>query len=317
MALDLSRLPVGEIRRRFLDEAGDVSPRVLGKLRRDRREGVRRIYLLLKKRYEREREERLRLDAMLHFERLLWASGVARIAGVDEAGMGPLAGPVVAAAVVFPQDVVIPGVDDSKRLDAARREELAVAIRERALHVATGRAEVEEIDALNIYHAGKLAMRRAVEALAEPPQHVLCDAREIPGLEIPQNRFDKGDHLNFSIAAASIIAKTSRDAFMEELDRRHPGYGLARHKGYSTPEHQAAIRRLGPSSVHRRSFPFIRELCGQFSDGFYGLRERLTGTTDRRELAALEDEVGAMREQLQPEEWRKLKLILHRRWSHS
>ncbi len=254
---------------------------------------------------------------MLHYERLLWASGVERVAGVDEAGMGPLAGPVVAAAVVFPREVVIPGVDDSKRLDPGRREELAVVIRERALHVATGRAEIEEIDALNIYHAGRLAMRRAVEALAEPPQHILCDAREIPDLTIPQNRFEKGDSLIFSIAAASIIAKTSRDALMEDLDRRHPGYGLARHKGYSTPEHQEAIRRLGPSPVHRRSFSFISELCGEFSDDFYGLRERLRATTDRRELAALEDEIQAMRGQLQPEEWRKLKLVLHRRWNLS
>jgi ribonuclease HII len=311
----LTELSVDDLRRRYLDPAQAVSPQVLARLRRDPRQGVRRLYSLLKARYEKQRDEERRLDAMLHFERVLWKSGVHRIAGVDEVGVGPLAGPVVAAAVVFPPGVEVAGVDDSKRLDPERREELAAEIRLRAAAVSLGMADVGEIDRLNVYHAGLLAMRRAVEGLAERPQHVLVDAREIPGVPQPQNRFDKGDGINYSIAAASIVAKVHRDRLMVDLDARFPGYGFARHKGYSTPEHQEAIRRLGPSDVHRLSYPFLRELCGEFSALFYEMRERLAGVASHRELSRLEEEVARHCAGLAEEEQRKLKLMLGRRWS--
>ncbi|HSL82653.1 MAG TPA: ribonuclease HII, partial [Thermoanaerobaculia bacterium] len=233
MARTTTHLSVEELRRRFVQGGEPVSGQLLNRLRRDRRHGVRQIHDLLRRRLEREREERLRLNAMLNFERVLWKSGVTRIAGVDEAGVGPLAGPVVAAAVVFPPGAELAGVDDSKLLSPERREELAEEIRSRAA-VAVGLAEVGEIDRLNVYHAALLAMRRAVEALPEPPEHLLVDAREVPEVPCPQNRFDKGDGINFSIAAASIVAKTHRDRLMAELDRRHPEYGFARHKGYGT-----------------------------------------------------------------------------------
>ena len=138
-----------------------------------------------------------------------------------------------------------------------------------------GRAEVAEIDTVNIYHAGLLAMRRAVDALPVRPQHVLVDARTIPGVDVPQNCFNKGDGLDFSIAAASIVAKVHRDRLMDELARQHPEYGFERHKGYCTPEHQDAIRRLGPCAIHRQSFTFIRELRGEYSALFYDLKQRL------------------------------------------
>ncbi|HEX2164061.1 MAG TPA: ribonuclease HII [Thermoanaerobaculia bacterium] len=311
----LTELPVETLRRRYQDPAAPVSAQVLARLRRDPRLGVRRLYAQLRQRYERQRDEERRLDAMLHFERVLWKSGVVRVAGVDEVGVGPLAGPVVAAAVVFPPGVEVPGVDDSKRLDPERREELDVEIRGRAAAVAIGAAEVGEIDRLNVYHAGLLAMRRAVEALPEPPQHVLVDAREIPGVAAPQNRFDKGDGINYSIAAASIVAKVHRDRLMVDLDRLHPGYGFARHKGYSTAEHQEAIRRLGPSDAHRLSYPFLRELCGEFSALFYDLRQRLESAAAHAELTRLEAEVAARCADLAEEEQRKLKLMLGRRWS--
>lgn len=314
MSRDLSRLSIRELRRRFLLEKEDVSPRLLARLRRDPRRGVRALHDALRKRHRQFRSEQARLDAMLHFEHLLWAAGTVRIAGVDEAGMGPLAGPVVAAAVVFPPDTRIEGIDDSKRLDAARREELAGIIREQAAGLGVGRAEVAEIDDLNIYHAGKLAMRRAVEGLPEPPQHVLCDAREIPGLPMPQNTFDRGDGLNFSIAAASIIAKVVRDAAMVELDARYPGYGFARHKGYGTAEHQEAIRKRGPCEVHRKSFTFLRELCGEYSRRFYEWQTELAGASTARQLSALEGRLAAERDRLPPEEHRKLRLVISRRW---
>lgn len=302
------------LRERLLRAGEPVSARALAALRRDARPGAQKLYALLKRRFERERDERLRLEAMLHFERLLWRSGVRAIAGVDEVGIGPLAGPVVAAAVVFPQDIEIDGIDDSKRLDAGKREALARIIGERATGIGIGLCEVEEIDRMNIHHAGLLAMKRAVEALPRAPQHVLVDARTIPDLEIPQNPYNKGEGLSFSIAAASIVAKTHRDRLMVELDAAYPGYGFASHKGYDTAEHRAALERLGPSPVHRMSFPVIREICGECSERFYALRHMLESARGRAALEAFERELATQLEALSEHEARKLRLLAARRW---
>jgi ribonuclease HII len=250
---------------------------------------------------------------MLAFERVLWQSGIERVAGVDEAGTGPMAGPVVAAAVWFPPGTEIDGVDDSKALDAATRRELAVEIGARAGGIGVGIAEVDDIDRLNVYRAALEAMRRAVLALPEPPQHLLVDARLVPGVTLPQNRFVKGDGIDFSIAAASIVAKVTRDRMMEELDALFPGYGFARHKGYCTADHQAAVRRLGPCPIHRRSYPFLRELCGGFSERFYELHERLSAGADAGDLVDVERAIAEGRASLAEEEHRKLRLTLTRR----
>lgn len=310
----LSKLSVAQVRERYVRGEQPVTPQVLHQLKRDPRQGVRQIYDMLKKRYERERAEQLRLDAMLNFERVLWRSGVERIAGVDEAGTGPLAGPVVAAAVVFPPHTQLSGIDDSKRLDAEQRNAAERAIRAAASGIGVGVAQVDEIDRLNVYQAALLAMRRAVEALPVSPQHVLVDARNIPGVEIPQNCFNKGDGINFSIAAASIIAKTYRDRLMQELAQNYPGYGFERHKGYGTAEHQAAIRRFGPCAVHRMSFTFIHEVCGEYSPLFYDLKGHLEAARKPAALKAFEAELAAARESLSEYEQRKLRLILSRRW---
>jgi ribonuclease HII len=193
-----------------------------------------------------------------HLETLLWRVGIHHVAGVDEVGMGPLAGPVVAAAVVLPPGTRLDGVADSKVLPAPVRERLAAEIRRRALAVGVAVVEAEEIDRVNIYQAGLRALRRAVEALTVVPGFVLVDGREIPGLTMPQSAYPKGDAFVCSIAAASIVAKVHRDALMRELDERYPGYGFARHMGYSTRAHFAAIRTLGPSPIHRRSFAPVR-----------------------------------------------------------
>lgn len=203
------------------------------------------------------RAEQRRLSALLARERCLWEAGIERVAGVDEAGVGPLAGPVVAAAVVFPPGVGLRGVDDSKRLPPARRAELAEAIRGECAGWSVAVIEPEEIDRINIYRAGLEAMRRALAALPAEPQHVLVDARVVPGLVVPQEAIVKGDAKCHAIAAASILAKTARDALMVELDARFPGYGFAEHKGYPTPAHRAAIRLLGPCAAHRRSFTLL------------------------------------------------------------
>ncbi len=193
-----------------------------------------------------------------HLERLLWRVGIRHVAGVDEVGMGPLAGPVVAAAVVLPPETAIDGVADSKVLRAAVREQLAAEIYRRALAVAIGVVEPDEIDRINIYQAGLTACRRAVEGLAVVPGFVLVDGREIPGLAMPQSAYPKGDAFVASIAAASIVAKVYRDALMCDLDACYPAYGFSQHKGYATAAHFAAIRAHGASPVHRRSFAPVR-----------------------------------------------------------
>ena len=200
------------------------------------------------------RAESRRFTRLLTRERELWDAGVLRVAGVDEVGCGPLAGPVVAAAVVFPVGTGVRGVNDSKQLDPTRRLTLAGEIRTAALAWAVGRVDPGEIDEINIYHAALEAMRRAVSALAVVPERVLVDARTIPGIDAPQEKWIKGDARCHAIAAASILAKTARDAWMEEYDLAYPGYGFAEHKGYSTAQHRAAVRKLGPSPIHRRSF---------------------------------------------------------------
>jgi ribonuclease HII len=312
--MKFSDLSIEEIRERILQGNQPITAHFLNKLRRDPRQGVRKISEFLKKRYEKERAERLRILNMLNFERVLWKSGIRSVAGVDEVGIGPLAGPVVAAAVIFPPGTELAGVDDSKQLEPEQRVKLAAAIRQSATAIGVGLAEVSEIDHLNIYHAALLAMRRAIEALSLKPEHLLIDARVIPGISIPQNSFNKGDGINFSIAAASIIAKTHRDRLMEELEKKYPGYGFAQHKGYSTSEHQNAIRGLGPCPVHRLSFPFIRELCGEFSELFYSLKQQLQEVDSAAALRTFEKQLKERWSELDEKEQRKIRLMLSRRW---
>ena len=184
------------------------------------------------------------------------------LAGVDEVGRGPLVGSVVAAAVILDLKAPIDGLTDSKKLTARRRESLDVLIRERALAFAVAEASAEEVDSLNIYHATHLAMRRAVDALAPQAEYLLVDGNRLPGHALPGQAVVKGDARHPAIAAASILAKVARDAQMAELDLRYPEYGFARHKGYPTKEHLAALEAHGPLAEHRKSFaPVQRQLA--------------------------------------------------------
>jgi ribonuclease HII len=183
-----------------------------------------------------------------------------RLCGIDEAGRGPLAGPVMAAAVILDPDRRINGLADSKVLSAERREELAERIRERAIAYAIAEASVEEIDTLNILQATLLAMRRAVERLQVAADYALVDGNQMPRLSIPGRTIIAGDATERCISAASILAKTARDALMRAFDERHPGYGFAQHMGYGTPEHLSNLQRLGPCSLHRQSFAPVRAL---------------------------------------------------------
>ena len=185
-------------------------------------------------------------------------------AGVDEAGRGPLAGSVFAAAVILPEHYDLPGLTDSKKLSEKKRDALAAQIKAQAVVWSVAEAGVDEIARLNILHAAMLAMRRAVEALAVPPQHILIDGNRIPdGLPAPAEAVVKGDAKIPAISAASILAKTARDAQMYALAARHPQYGFERHKGYGTPEHLAALRRHGALPEHRRGFAPVREILAQ------------------------------------------------------
>ena len=210
-----------------------------------------------------EKEEK-RKAKLLELERSLRAGPVRLIAGVDEAGRGPLAGPVVAAAVVFPSDLYLPGVDDSKKLTAARRDELFGVIMQSALSVGVGIISHETIDEINILNATFRAMHEAIAGLAVPPDHLLIDGNMFPGGNVPFTTVVGGDGLCFSIAAASIIAKVTRDRIMCAYDQDFPGYGFASHKGYATQEHRDAIARLGYCTIHRRSFHL--KLTGETGD---------------------------------------------------
>ncbi len=203
---------------------------------------------------ERQRRERQRLESLFAVERARRAEGYVRIAGVDEAGVGPLAGPVVAAAVILPGEELLAGLNDSKTLRPEERIRLYEAILASGARVGIGLADVAEIDRVNILQATRLAWRRAVAQLAPRPDFLLIDGRYRTGLALPQTAIVDGDAQCASIAAASIVAKVTRDRVMRDLDARYPEFGFALHKGYATPAHLAAIRRYGFSPVHRRSF---------------------------------------------------------------
>jgi ribonuclease HII len=231
---------------------------VIDALMRDSRSGARLLGIRLDRVRQRIRRESQRLREIADLETRLHRAGMKRVAGVDEVGVGPLAGPVVAAAVILPPGLPPRGVDDSKRLTPAARERLDAEIRRVAQEIGIGWASPEEIDRINVYQAGLLAMRRAVESLAQDPDCLVVDARTIPGLDIPQEPVVGGDRRVGAIAAASVVAKVYRDAWMRDLERRYPGYGFGRNMGYGTREHLRCLAARGPSPAHRMSYAPVR-----------------------------------------------------------
>jgi ribonuclease HII len=258
----VNKLSLAQIRARYVEGARSLPSELALLLRRDPRPGARAILESLERRRHERRAEGQRLRHLLEFERALWKREVVLIAGVDEAGMSPLAGPVAAAAVVLEPGWRAPGINDSKQVSPELRAKLADRIKREARAWAVAFAEPEEIDRINIYWAGLSAMQRAVEMLALTPEHLLIDARYLKSIPIEQTRIVKGDERSLSIAAASILAKTARDARMLEYDRTYPAYGFARHKGYPVREHVARLREHGPCAIHRRSFGPVRSALG-------------------------------------------------------
>jgi len=260
---ELLQKSIPELSELFIGRRRPVPKGLLEALEIDSRQGAKQLAKRIRGRYRSNRSEGQRLHVLLRFELELWTEGYSMVAGVDEAGMAPLAGPVVAGAVILPQNYKLRGLNDSKKiLDPEKRDELAAQIKQDAFCWSVGFAEVEEIDKITIYHAGLLAMQRAVAGLNSQPDFILVDARKIPNCTTPQRGIIRGDALSASIAAASIIAKTTRDAHMLELDRLYSGYGLASHKGYPTPEHCRALKELGALPIHRRSFARVRQALG-------------------------------------------------------
>ncbi|MBU4561501.1 ribonuclease HII [bacterium] len=195
---------------------------------------------------------------MKRYERRMKKKGYQLIAGVDEVGRGSLAGPVVACALILPTKCRIPGLNDSKKLTPKKREELYPLIKRKALAIGLGRVGERKIDGINILKATHLAMKRAISHLGTRPDLLLVDGFKIPGVEIPQEAIIRGDEKSASIAAASIIAKVTRDRLMVRCHKRHPEYGFHRHKGYGTERHIRALKRNGPSRIHRRTFSGVR-----------------------------------------------------------
>jgi ribonuclease HII len=262
---ELTRVPLAEIRARLeAVSSSEERERMVAILRRDPRSGARSLGDAVDRRERARRTERDRLVRFFARREKLLQSGVKFVAGVDEVGVGPLAGPLVAAAVIFPREVeldALSGLDDSKRVARKAREALDREIRRQAAAVFVAEVSASDVDRLNTHRASLAAMKQAISGLELRPGHVLVDARTIPDLGVPQTALIHGDALDASIAAASIVAKVHRDAWMCELDDRYPGYGFSRHMGYGTPEHFAALDRLGPCPAHRRSFaPVSRAL---------------------------------------------------------
>ena len=226
----------------------------------DGRAGVQAAISKRKRELQKQVDEDLRLEKMLAYEKELYAQGIDLIAGVDEVGRGPLAGPVVAAAVILPKACKIPGLNDSKKIPKSKHKAIYEAVLQKAIAIGIGVKDNHVIDQVNIYEATKLAMMEAIGQLEPQPQHLLIDAMKLD-LPISQTSIIKGDANSLSIAAASIVAKVTRDQMMEEFDCEYPGYDFTQNAGYGTANHLAGLHKLGVTPIHRRSFEPVKSMC--------------------------------------------------------
>ena len=233
---------------------------LLAELEQDSRSGVVQAVAKRKKEIQKRLDEDERLEGMLAYEKELYTQGIQLIAGVDEVGRGPLAGPVVAAAVILPKACKIPGLNDSKKIPKSKHKEIYEAVLQNAIAIGIGVKDNHVIDQVNIYEATKLAMMEAIGQLEPQPQHLLIDAMRLD-LPIPQTSIIKGDANSLSIAAASIVAKVTRDQMMEEFDCEYPGYDFTQNAGYGTANHLAGLHKLGVTPIHRRSFEPVKSMC--------------------------------------------------------
>ncbi|WP_129596888.1 ribonuclease HII [Anaerophilus nitritogenes] len=223
----------------------------MNQLKEDKRSSVQKIAQKINKQYKNYLDEKERVKKLWNYEKKI---GCHLIAGIDEAGRGPLAGPVVAAAVILPHDLFIEGINDSKKISAKKREQIFDVITKEAISIGVGIVDEKMIDKINIFEATKLAMKIAVEKLNPSPEYLLIDAVKLTDIHINQMSIEKGDAKSISIAAASIIAKVTRDRIMDDFHKQYPQYGFIHHKGYGTKEHYENIQKYGILSIHRKSF---------------------------------------------------------------
>lgn len=233
---------------------------LLAELEQDSRSGVIQAIAKQKREIQKRIDEDERLEGMLAYEKECYARGMELIAGVDEVGRGPLAGPVVAAAVILPKGCKISGLNDSKKIPKSKHKEIYEAVLQNAIAIGIGVKDNHVIDQVNIYEATKLAMMEAIGQLDPQPQHLLIDAMKLD-LPISQTSIIKGDANSLSIAAASIVAKVTRDQMMEEFDKEYPGYDFAQNAGYGTANHLDGLHQLGVTPIHRRSFEPVKTMC--------------------------------------------------------
>mgnify|MGYP000845092085 FL=1 len=242
----------------ILEEIQTLSDERLTELRSDDRKGVQDLIAKFERQFAKKAERAAQFDRMQKFERAAKQKGYRMIAGIDEVGRGPLAGPVVAAAVILPEGMEDIGLDDSKKLSAKKREEIFEMIKEQAVAIGIGIVDAFTIDKINIYEASKVAMKRAIELLPEQPDYLLIDAMRLD-TGIPQEGIIKGDAKSISIAAASIVAKEVRDQMMKDYEQLYPGYGFAQNAGYGTKAHIEGLEKLGPTPIHRMTFAPVKE----------------------------------------------------------
>lgn len=252
--MDFINMSCKEIEKYINTLANNEKFEYIGILDQDNRKSVVKLASKLKKEQEKFNAEMKRLKNLWEFEKESFNFGFNLVAGLDEAGRGPLAGPVVASAVILPKFLLIEDINDSKKLSEKKRDELYMKIQDAAIDIGVGIVDNRIIDEINILNATKLAMKRAVDSLNNKPDFMLIDALEITDIDIRQKSIIKGDSKSISIAAASIIAKVTRDNMVKEYDKKYPQYKFSKHKGYGTKEHYEAIKKYGITPEHRKSF---------------------------------------------------------------
>jgi ribonuclease HII len=258
--VNIKKMSLKQLQDLLIERGPEVYPDVIRALESDPRGGAQKLVRLCQSKLDEVDRERERIGRMFSYERQVWAMGYKFVAGLDEVGRGPLAGPVVAAAVVLPGELMLPGLDDVKRLSPKRRQELYELIKREAIAIGIGMVHPSGIDEANVTMATYKAMVKAVAQLHIAPDYLLIDALHLPNVTQPQAPIVDGEGQSCSIAAASIVAKVVRDEQMIEMDRLYPVYGFANHKGYGTQEHRDALERFGPCPIHRKNYQADREI---------------------------------------------------------
>ena len=309
---NLSDMTVAQVRT-YIKSLDEPEEGFLQALEQDARTGVQALATQVRKQRKARAQEQARLEQMLILENKLRQRGFTHIAGVDEAGRGPLAGPVVAAAVILPPDTLIPGLNDSKVLSEQRRETLFEIIPQVALAIGVGEASPQEIDNLNIRNATHLAMRRALNALNMEPDRVLVDGNAVPASRFQEQAVIRGDHSSLSIAAASVIAKVTRDRQMIAYDQQYPLYGLKKHKGYGSADHLAALRKQGPCPIHRHTFAGVLEVSQKRSEDFKIYAEGIHSAQNPEQLEGIGTAIASARDQMERDEIDTLRTLFRKR----